>query len=461
MAALPFPDSKRWVIACMGTLLQVCLGTVYAWSYFQKPMLSAFQCSQSQAAWAFSLAICFLGLSAAWGGANLARLGPRRLALSGGVLYAGGSFLAALAISLKSLPLLYAGFGVVGGIGLGLGYVTPVATAAKWFPDKKGLVTGMVVMGFGLGALVMSKVIAPLLMARFGGNLVTVFCWIGFILLVGTLLTGWFMENPPKDPGRSRRKEAHSSLAEESQSLLTSAPTRSAPSGGGTPGAESYGLGDCLRSGHFVRLWVVFFCNITAGIMFIGFQSPMLQELLKADGARSWTVETLAAAGATLIGVSSLCNGLGRIFWGGISDRLGRATTFRLILGSQTVVFVGLIFVHNPWWFGAWVCYVLLCYGGGFGTMPSFVLDSFGAQRMPVVYGAMLTAWSLGGIAGPQIAAMIKDRFPQQASLYTFATAAVLLGAGFGLACFLKDELTPLPPGISEGRPGRPARSAC
>jgi len=447
MAALPFPDSKRWVIACMGTLLQVCLGTVYAWSYFQKPMLSAFQCSQSQAAWAFSLAICFLGLSAAWGGANLARFGPRRLALSGGVLYAGGSFLAALAISLKSLPLLYAGFGVVGGIGLGLGYVTPVATAAKWFPDKKGLVTGMVVMGFGLGALVMSKGIAPLLMARFGGNLVVVFCWIGFTLLVGTLLTGWFMENPAQEPKPAEHAEGIE--YEVSSGTLGSVRT------------ESFGLGDCLRSGHFVRLWVVFFCNITAGIMFIGFQSPMLQELLKADGARSWTVETLAAAGATLIGVSSLCNGLGRIFWGGISDRLGRATTFRLILGSQTVVFVGLIFVHNPWWFGAWVCYVLLCYGGGFGTMPSFVLDSFGAQRMPVVYGAMLTAWSLGGIAGPQIAAMIKDRFPQQASLYTFATAAVLLGAGFGLACFLKDELTPLPPGISEGRPGRPARSAC
>ena len=429
-AVVPFPNSKRWVIACMGTLLQVCLGTVYAWSYFQKPMRSAFECSQSQAAWAFSLAICFLGLSAAWGGANLARIGPRRLALSGGVLYAGGSFLAALAISLKSLPLLYAGFGVIGGMGLGLGYVTPVATAAKWFPDRKGLVTGMVVMGFGLGALVMSKVIAPLLMARSGGDLVTVFCWIGLILLVGTLLTGWFMGNPPQETCRSRREEAGSSSAEGNQSLLTSAPTASETPESGTLGAETFGLGDCLRSGHFVRLWVVFFCNITAGIMFIGFQSPMLQELLKADGTRSWSVAELAAAGATLIGVSSLCNGLGRLFWGGISDRLGRATTFRLILGSQTLVFIGLLFAHSAWWFGALVCYVLLCYGGGFGTMPSFVLDSFGAQRMPIVYGAMLTAWSAGGIVGPQIAALIKDHFPQEASRYTFATAAVLLGRG-------------------------------
>lgn len=401
------PKPNRWVVAGMGTLLQVCLGTVYAWSYFQKPLVNAFQCSQSQAAWAFSLAICFLGLAAAWGGVNLPRFGPARLAMSGGALYAAGCLLAALAISIKSLPLLYLGFGVVGGIGLGLGYVTPVATAAKWFPDKKGLVTGLVVMGFGFGALVMSKLIAPLLMRHTGGNLVQVFCWIGLALLGGTLLTGAFMRNP--EVGR-----------------------QGAESGG--QGAEGGG-----GAGRFAGMWVVFFCNITAGIMFIGFQSPMLQELLRAQGVQL-TAEELATAGATLIGISSLFNGLGRLFWGGISDRLGRVAAFRVILGSQVLVFLALLWVRNPWWFGVLVCYVLLCYGGGFGTMPSFVLDVFGPRRMPVVYGAMLTAWSMGGIVGPQLAAMIKDRFGGQSSFYTFSAAALILAVGLFITCFLSDR---------------------
>ena len=159
----------------MGLLLQLCLGTVYAWSYFQKPLVAAYGCSNSQVAWGFSLAICFVGLAAAWGGLNLERIGPRRLALTGGFLYALGYLITGLAIAGHSLLWLYLGFGVVGGIGLGLGYVAPIATVAKWFPDRKGLVTGMVVMGFGLGALIMAKVIAPVLMAHTGQNLAQVF----------------------------------------------------------------------------------------------------------------------------------------------------------------------------------------------------------------------------------------------------------------------------------------------
>ena len=218
--ATPLKVRNRWVIAIMGTMLQLFLGTAYAWSYFQKPLSDAFGWSNSMTAWAFCLAICFLGLSAAWGGMKLAQIGPTKLAMAGGTLFGIGYLLGALALSLKSPLLLFLGYGVVGGCGLGLGYVTPVATVAKWFPDRKGFATGLVVMGFGLGALAMSKVFAPLLYNHFKsgidlvyatidgkqvlqnpaalqGILTRVFGALGVIFLVLTVPVGWFLRNPP------------------------------------------------------------------------------------------------------------------------------------------------------------------------------------------------------------------------------------------------------------------------
>ena len=189
--------SNRWWIAVAGTVLQLCLGSVYAWSYFQKPLVEGYGWSNTQVAWAFSLAIGFLGLAAAVGGVSLPRFGPRKLAITGSLLYGVGYLLAALALCWKNLGLLWLGFGVIGGIGLGLGYVTPVATAAKWFPDKKGLVTGMVVMGFGFGALLMSKVLAPWLNAAFQGQLPLVFAGAGLIFGAIGVLAAMSLRNPP------------------------------------------------------------------------------------------------------------------------------------------------------------------------------------------------------------------------------------------------------------------------
>ncbi len=415
--------TNRWLVAIMGTLLQVCLGTVYAWSFFQKPIMTEFGWSNTQVMWIFSLAICFLGLSAAWGGVNLPRFGPTKLAMAGGLLYGVGYLLSAFAMQQKSLVLFYIAFGVIGGCGLGLGYVTPVATSAKWFPDKKGFITGMVVMGFGLGALFMSKVLAPVLMDYTGGNLIQVFSIIGGVMLVLGIASGSFMKNPPKDylpPGYNPPAVAAATQA----------------------ASDSTTAMDCLKSKQFIITWLFFFANICAGIMFIGMQSPMLQDLLKAIDPAT-TAAALAAAGATLIGISSLFNGIGRFLWGGISDKIGRVPTFRLILGSQILVFVALIFIKNPWVFGALVCYVLLCYGGGFGTAPSTVLTIFGARLMPVVYGVILTAWSMGGIVGPQIAATIKDTykdFPEQVTMYTFATGAIILTIGLILSFLIDDK---------------------
>lgn len=417
---------NRWLIAIMGTLLQLALGTVYAWSFFQKPVMDANNWTNSEAAWAFSLAIFFLGLAAAWGGINLPKYGPRKLAMTGGFLFSLGYLIAAYALSIKSLGLLYAGYGVIGGIGLGLGYVTPVATAAKWFPDKKGLITGMVVMGFGFGALIMAKILAPIFMAMTGGNLVQVFSYVGTIMFFITLPAGYYMINPPAGfVPQGYTPPVTSASAQASQDAITAR--------------------ECILSGKFLMMWTVFFFNIIAGIMFISFQSPLLQDLLKktmdpATLSDPKVIAGLAASGATLIAISSIFNGVGRFFWGGLSDKIGRVQTFRLILGTQLLVFIALLFVSNPIVFGVLVCYVLLCYGGGFGSMPSFILDVFGQKLMPIVYGTILTAWGCGGIVGPQIVAFLKDNFANQAAQYTFVSAAVLLFLGLLITLALSNK---------------------
>lgn len=399
-------QTGRWWIAGAGTLLQTCLGTVYAWSYLQVPLMDACGWRNTQVAGVFSLAICCLGLAAAWGGVNLAKIGPRKLAVTGGALFGAGYWVAALALKTQSLPLLYLGYGLCGGIGLGLGYVTPVATVAKWFPEKKGLVTGMVIMGFGFGALLMSKVLMPLLTAATAGNLVIIFACLGTIFGVVTVCCGMVLRNPT---GNMPQPDAQSGLTAR----------------------------DHLCSAGFLILWCVFFCNIVAGVAIIAFQSPLMQDLLKQANPDA-AAASLAGTGATLIAASSVCNGIGRIFWGGVSDRIGRVLAFRIILGTQVLVFLALSRVSQPWAFAALVCYVLLCYGGGFGTMPALITDLFGGRLMAVMYGAVLTAWSAGGIVGPQIVARLKDHFGNQAAPLSFRIGAGLLAAGFVLSLFLK-----------------------
>ncbi len=401
------------------TVLQLFLGTVYAWSYFQKPLMERYHWNNTQVSWVFSLTICFLGLAAAWGGLNLAKYGPRRLAMCGGALFGSGYLVSAIALSLQSLPLLYMGCGVMGGTGLGLGYVTSVASVAKWFPDKKGLVTGMVVMGFGLGAMLMSKVLAPALMALTGGNVVVVFAMLGVVFLIAVTWSGSLLKDPPigfvpagYDPPCSTEEPVE----------------RMRPT-----------TFECLFSTRFLVMWCVFFCNIVAGIAIIGFQSPLLQDLLKT-GDPTLASGILVSAGASLIAASSLFNGIGRFFWGGVSDRIGRIQAFRIMLATQILAFLALSQVSNPWLFASLTCYVLLCYGGGFGTMPSFVSDVFGGKRMPVLYGCILTAWSVGGIVGPQIVAWLKDHYAERAGSLSFLVGAGFLIVGLGLSLRLSNK---------------------
>lgn len=426
---MPMPDRapNRWLVAIACTVLQLCLGTVYAWSYFQPLLVEQFRWSNTDTSWAFSLNICCLGLSAAWGGVNLGRIGPRKLAVAGGILFAAGYALAALALAVESLPLFYLGYGAVSGIGIGLGYVTPMTTVIKWFPDRRGQLTGIVAMGFGLGAFVLSVLLAPILMHLLAGNLTLVFAALGAILGSVAIASAALLKNPPEGylpqgfvaaAQKENQSEGPYARAEQEADLP---------------------LRDYLLAGQYAIMWFVFFLNITAGISIISFLSPLYQDIWRLDHP---TLErtVLAGYGATLIAVSSLFNGLGRIAWGAVSERLGRLNTFRVLFATQLVVFGLLMTEHNPWVFAALVCYVLSCFGGGFAIMPSMVSDVYGTKRMSRLYGVILTAWSAAGVVGPLMVASIKDSYPDRAVIYAFLLNILVLGVAFTFSFLVNDE---------------------
>ncbi len=412
------------MIALMGTLTQLGLGTVYAWSFFQLPITTLSGWSNAKVAWAFGLAIFMLGITAAWGGTKLDKYGPRKLAVIGGILYAIGYFISSFALKTLSLSLLYIGFGIIGGIGLGLAYVTPVATVSRWFTTKQGLATGMVVMGFGLGALLMSKLVAPYFLTVTENNLISTFNYIGIFLLIFLPICAWFLELP-KDSIKISNTE--------------------------NPKIQ---ISKYIFQQKFVVLWILFLINIVAGMIFISFQSPLLQDILKnrmpsvTDFTNPETIAKLSAAGATLIAISSIFNGLGRIFWGTVSDKIGRFFSFKLLLIIQLFVFISLLFIKTPVLFSIMVCIILLCYGGGFGIIPSLVKDNYGNELMSGIYGAILTAWGVGGIIGPQIVALMKDTYGDKAGYYSFIVGSIILLIGVIISFLFSKKMNPKKAGI-------------
>ena len=207
-----------------------------------------------------------------------------------------------------------------------------------------------------------------------------------------------------------------------------------------TAAASEIPVRGAIFSGRFFFLWIVFFCNITAGIAIISFQSPLFQSLWKSFNP-DLVPAALTVMGATLVAISSLFNGGGRFLWGAVSDRIGRSQTFRVMLASEIVVFVLLVITRNPWVFAVLVCWILLCYGGGFGTMPAFIGDVFGTKLMSAVYGAVLTAWAAAGIVGPQIFAAFQDRMgPSQASTWSFIVAGCFVTVGLALSFLLSNN---------------------
>ena len=415
------PTAPRGVILAGCAGLQICLGTVYAWSFFQTLLVRQLGWTFTETAWAFSITIFSLGLSAAWAGLALPRLGPRKLALAGSAMFSGGYLIGSLALEMDLLMLFYIGYGVIGGAGIGLGYVTPVATAAKWFPDHKGMATGVTVMGFGVGAFLLSMMLAPVLVVQTQHDLTMVFFWLGIIFACILIPVSLLMCDPPPD-------------FDPTKSASEKAPDSQQPDPEPVPSVKT-----CLTSPEFAVMWIVFFFNIAAGISVISFQSPLLQDVWGLADP-SLEPEVLGEYGAKLIAVTSLCNGVGRLLWGLLSDRIGRVRVFRILLGSQVVVFGMLMTETNPWIFSALVCYVLLCFGGGFATMPSFVVDVFGTERMSAIYGTILTAWAAAGVFGPLYVGHLKDQYPDRAVTYCFLIGVVMLVLGFIFTYLLRDD---------------------
>lgn len=416
----------RWPVLIGAGGLQVCLGTLYAWGFFESILTKEYRWTNSDAAWAFGIEIFCFGVSAAWGGFNLKRFGPRRLALIGASLFSASFALGALALQQGSIVGFYLGFSVIGGIGNGLGYVVPIASVGKWFAHSRGLASGAVVMCFGLGAAVMSKVLGPQFLSATHGDLVQVFLSLAVVFVVLSVPLASLLRDPPP----------------------VSAPASAAnPTGSASAQTDDLPLSEYLRTTEFRLMWLVFFFNTSAGVSVISYQSSLFQEVW---GVYDPSVDPamLVSYGATMIAISSLFNGIGRMAWGLVSDRFGRIEAFRLMLGSQMVAFGLLLHTQNPWVCGALICYVLFCYGGGFSVVPAFVGTVFGERRMAAMYGAMLTAFAVSGIVGPVSLASWRDYFPDRALIDSFLTSVVLLSVGLICSFLLSNE---------RSRPGVPA----
>ncbi len=363
-------STNRWGIAVAGFLMQVALGAVYAWSVFRIPLSSRFHWSIAQVTLTFTIAISVLGVASFLGGLWLNKKGPRIVALTGGFLYGLGVFLASF--SADRLWWLYLSYGVIGGIGLGFGYIVPVAVLVKWFPDRRGLITGIAVGGFGAGALVTAPVATRLIQSV---GVLQTFAYLGIAYLIVTMATGFFMQNPPAGWAPEGWTPSAIQTAQRSKS--------------------DYTLGAALRTWQWWALWLLLFLNTSAGISLISQESPMFQKIA--------VVNAVVAAG--MVGIVSVGNAAGRVFWAWVSDAITRRWTFVVMFILQFGLFwilpsLGAVALLTTVSF-----VILMCYGGGFGTMPAFAADYFGSKNVGPIYGLMLTAWGAASAFGPLLIA--------------------------------------------------------
>jgi OFA family oxalate/formate antiporter-like MFS transporter len=391
---------NRWLIAMAGIVMQLCLGTLYGWSIFAKPLMAAHGWSNPQVTLVFTIAVGIIGLSAAVGGYILDTKGAKLVATIGGVLFGLGIIITGLGDQIGSLLTIYLGYGVVAGIGLGFAYITPIATLVKWFPDKRGLITGLAVMGFGLGALFMT-VFSPGMIASMGTAMT--FYIFGAIFLVGVIGGAQMMIEPP------------AGYSPEGWTAPVKAP--------GTSSGMT--LGEAFQSKYFYLLWAMLFVNVTAGMAVVSQAAPMAQELLPA----TMSAAEKAKQAGLILGLFAIVNGLGRLFWASLSDKIGRRTVFMIMFASQAVVFYLLTTVTSITMFIVLASYIYLCLGGGFATMPAYAADVYGTKFVGRIYGWKLTAWSAAGVVGPMLFAKLRQSSGnyEQAFLITAVALAVAL----------------------------------
>ncbi|MDB5039459.1 MAG: major facilitator superfamily 1 [Candidatus Eremiobacteraeota bacterium] len=395
--------TNRWGIAIAGTVVMVVLGTVYSWSIFTLPLVAAYNWSTQDVSLAFELAIFFLGIGAVVGGRWQDRVGPRTVTIVGIVLWGLGVLLAGLGTGSLGRVWLYLTYSIIGGFGNGMAYITPVAMVTKWFPDKRGLASGMVVMGFGLGAFFYSffvpKIPAFAATAKAAGAFAAAKT---AALNAGTTFNAAQYQLTPEQVATIWQVFLVSGIVFIIVGGLAAMAMKNPPvaaKGSAADLAPSYTPAQALRTPQLYGLWVLLFLNVVAGIMIISNAVPIYSEL----------TGVAAAVAAPVYGLLSIFNGFGRFFWGSVSDRIGRNLTYTVMYLLQALMFVTLMRLHSIAAVSICMGVVLLCYGGGFGVMPSFNADFFGTKYYGEIYGFILTAWGVGGVVGPLIAARVKD----------------------------------------------------
>jgi len=390
------PGFNRWLIPPAALAVHLSIGQVYAFSVFKLPLakvLGVEPSKQASLAWIFSIAIAFLGLSAAVFGKWVEKSGPRKTMLASAACFGGGFLVSALGVMLHQLWIIYLGYGVLGGCGLGLGYISPVSTLVKWFPDRPGMATGMAIMGFGGGALIGSNLSLTLMEAfktASGPGVAQTFVAMGLIYFVFILFGAWIVRVPAAD-----WKPAGYTPSTSSQKLITKA---------------NVTLDQAWRTPQFWLLWVVLCFNVTAGIGILEQASPMIQEMFPAGKAGKGVS---AAAAGGFVALLSLFNMGGRFLWSSLSDFTGRKTVYviYLLLGAVLYCLIPLAGHAGSATLFVAICVIILSmYGGGFATIPAYLKDLFGTMQVGAIHGRLLTAWSVAGILGPMLVNELRDR---------------------------------------------------
>lgn len=385
---------NRWLIALAGVGIHISIGSVYAWSVFTTPLQESIGWSLSQVSFTFSIAILFLGLSAAFMGHFVEAKGPRKSGLVSTVFFALGMITAGFGIQLEMLWLLYVGYGVLGGIGLGIGYITPVSTLVKWFPDRRGMATGLAIMGFGFAAMIASPVMRFLIDSV---GIPNTFFILGAIYFVIMLVASLYLEKPPEGYVPAGVVIEETKTASKDLAQLTA--------------------NEAIKTKRFYFLWFMLFINVTCGIAILAVASPMGVEIAGLS----------AGAAAVMVGIMGVFNGAGRLIWASISDYIGRPNLYTIFFVLQIGVFAILPFTTNGILFQILLFIMITCYGGGFSAIPAYIGDIFGTKQLGAIHGYILTAWAAAGLAGPFIVAEIYEATQSYAlSLYIFVALFVI-----------------------------------
>ncbi len=388
---------NRWLIALSGVGIHISIGSVYAWSNFTTPLSEKFKWTASEVQLTFSLAILFLGLSAAFLGHFVEKHGPRKAGILAAVFFGVGVSGSGLAVQLGSLPLLYVFYGALGGIGLGVGYIAPVSTLVKWFPDRRGLATGLAIMGFGFAAAISSPIMDSLIKSV---GIANTFYILGISYFIVMLVSSLYLEKPKEGwapEGYQEKVDSGKATVAQDLSQLTA--------------------NEAIKTKRFYYLWLMLFINVTCGIAILSAAKPLAQE----------SIGMTTAEAAALVGVLGLFNGFGRIGWASVSDYIGRTNTYTTFFVLQIVLFFLLPNVTTTIVFEIMLAIVYTCYGGGFASIPAYIGDLFGTKQLGAIHGYILTAWAAAGLAGPLFAAWVKDTTGSYAESLTFFAALFIV----------------------------------